>query len=358
MRGADQQQAAMFSYLSPDARVPQDHPLRAIRQMVDRALQDLWPLFQRMYARLGRPSIPPEQLLRAVLLQVFYSIRSERLLIEQLDYNLLFRWFVGLSMDDPVWTHSSFSKNRDRLLTSDVATAFFQRIRQQADQAGLLSDDHFSVDGTLIEAWASLKRFQPRHPDQAPPPDGSRNPTVDFRGTQRRNDTHPSTTDPQARLDRKSQGQTARLCSMGHVRMENRPGLVVNLRLTPATGTAEREAAVAMIAQVPGRHRITVGADKGYDTADFVATLRTLRATPHIARKEMRSAMDARTTHHPGYRISQAFRKRIEEAFGGIKTVGGCRQTKHRGADRVGWQFTWTMGAYNLIRMRTLLCPT
>ena len=355
MRGPDEHQAALFSYLSPDTRVPSDHPLRPIRQMVDRALTSLSPLFQRMYATEGRPSIPPEQLLRALLLQIFYSIRSERLLVEQLDYNLLFRWFVGLSMDTPIWNHSSFSKNRDRLLASDVATAFFQQVRQQAEAAGLLSDEHFSVDGTLIEAWASLKSFHPLTDDTAaPPPDGRRNPSVNFRGTTRTNDTHQSTTDPEARLYKKAVGQEAKLCYMGHVLMEHRNGLVVDARLTPATGTAEREAALDMLTQMPGTHRITLAADQAYDAAPFVADLRDRRATPHLARRHTGSTIDGRTTRHEGYRVSQRIRKRIEEIFGWAKTTGGIRKTRHRGGERVGWQFTFTMLAYNLTRMRTL----
>ena len=355
MRGPDEHQAALFSYLSPDTRVPSDHPLRPIRQMVDRALTSLSPLFQRMYATEGRPSIPPEQLLRALLLQIFYSIRSERLLVEQLDYNLLFRWFVGLSMDAPIWNHSSFSKNRDRLLASDVATAFFQQVRQQADAAGLLSDEHFSVDGTLIEAWASLKSFHPITDDAASlPPDGRRNPSVNFRGTTRTNDTHQSTTDPEARLYKKAVGQEAKLCYMGHVLMEHRNGLVVDARLTPATGTAEREAALDMLTQIPGTHRITLAADQAYDAAPFVADLRDRRATPYLARRHTGSPIDGRTTRHEGYRISQRIRKRIEEIFGWAKTTGGFRKTRHRGRERVGWQFTFTMLAYNLTRMRTL----
>ncbi|HZE21917.1 MAG TPA: IS5 family transposase, partial [Desulfobaccales bacterium] len=281
MRGNDVQQEAMFSYLSPEARVPQEHPLRPIRDMVNRALAELSGEFQAMYSREGRPSIPPEKLLRALLLQIFYTVRSARLLMEQLHYNLLFRWFVGLSMDDKVWDHSVFSKNQERFLDSDLAAAFFARILKQTAAAGLLSDEHFTVDGTLIEAWASVKSFRPK--DDPPPEGGGRNPEVDFHGEKRLNQTHTSTTDPEARLFKKGKGKEAKLCFLGHVLMENRHGLVVSPRLTAATGTAEREAAVGLVEAVPGRHRITVGADKAYDTQEFVQSLRALKAVPHVA---------------------------------------------------------------------------
>ncbi|MDI6813645.1 MAG: IS5 family transposase [Deltaproteobacteria bacterium] len=355
MRGNDVQQQAMFSYLSPGARVPQDHPLRPIRDMVNQALRELSGEFQAMYSREGRPSIPPEKLLRALLLQILYTIRSARLLMEQLDYNLLFRWFVGLSMDDKVWDHSVFSKNQERFLDSDLAAAFFGRILKQAAAAGLLSDEHFSVDGTLIEAWASLKSFRPK---DAPPPSGGggRNPEVDFHGEKRLNRTHASTTDPEARLFKKSKGKEAKLCFMGHVLMENRNGLVVSPRLTPATGTAEREAAEDMVGDLPGRHRITVGGDKAYDTQEFVQSLRALKATPHVAQNlnGRKSAIYGRTTRYPGYAVSQRLRKRVEEIFGWMKTVGNLRKARHRGQDRVGFVFTLTAAAYNLVRMRNL----
>ena len=355
MRGNDVQQEAMFSYLSPEARVPQDHPLRPIRDMVNRALAELSGEFQAMYSREGRPSIPPEKLLRALLLQILYTIRSARLLMEQLDYNLLFRWFVGLSMDDQVWDHSVFSKNQERFLDSDLAAAFLARILKQAAAAGLLSDEHFTVDGTLIEAWASLKSFRPK---DAPPSEGGggRNPEVDFHGEKRLNRTHASTTDPEARLFKKSKGKEAKLCYMGHVLMENRHGLVVSPRLTQATGTAEREAAEDIVGDLPGRHRITVGGDKAYDTQEFVQSLRALKATPHVAQNlnGRKSAIDGRTTRHPGYAVSQRLRKRVEEIFGWMKTVGNLRKTRHRGKDRVGWVFTLTAAAYNLVRMRNL----
>jgi len=355
MRGEDVQQQAMFSYLSPEARVPRDHPLRLIRNMVNRALRELSREFQAMYSREGRPSIPPEKLLRALLLQIFYTIRSARLLMEQLDYNLLFRWFVGLSMGDKVWDHSVFSKNQERFLTSDLAAAFFNRILEQAASAGLLSNEHFTVDGTLIEAWASLKSFRPK---DAPPPEGGggRNPAVDFHGEKRLNQTHASTTDPEARLFRKGKGKEAKLCFMGHVLMENRHGLVVSPRLTEASGTAERETAVRQVEAVPGRHRITVGGDKAYDTREFVRSLRALKAVPHLAQncQGRKSAIDGRTTRHPGYAVSQRLRKRVEEIFGWMKTVGNLRKTRHRGQDRVAWIFTLTAAAYNLVRIRNL----
>jgi transposase len=355
MRGDDSQQQAMYSYLSPEARVPQDHPLRPIRAMVNQALADLSGEFRAMYSREGRPSIAPEKLLRALLLQVLYTIRSERLLMEQLDYNLLFRWFVGLSMDDKVWNHSVFSKNRERFLHSDLAAAFFGRIKEQAAQAGLLSDEHFTVDGTLIEAWASMKSFRPK--DTPPPAAGSgRNSEVDFHGERRLNQTHASTTDPEAHLFRKGKGKEAKLCFMGHVLMENRFGLVISPQLTAATGTAERETAEGQVGDIPGRHRITVGGDKAYDTRKFVQGLRALNAVPHVAqnRHGKKSAIDRRTTRHPGYAVSQRLRKRVEEIFGWMKTVGNFRKTRHRGIERVAWMFTLTAAAYNLVRIRNL----
>jgi transposase len=360
MRGSDQQQEMMFSYLSPEVRVPKDHPLRPIRQMTNTALQELSPLFEKMYSYTGRPSIPPEQLLRALLLQVLYSIRSERLLIEQLDYNLLFRWFVGLSLDDPVWDPSTFSKNRERLLASDIAAAFFQSVRSQAEAAKLLTDEHFTVDGTLIEAWASLKSFRPQGTDtQNPPGSGAgRNVEVNFRGEKRRNDTHRSTTDPEARLYRKGKGKEAKLSFMGHVLMEHRNGLAVGTRLTMATGTAEREAAISMLEDVLTSHRITVAGDKAYDDARFVRELRGLNATPHVAQKDKSSAIDGRTTSHPGYGVSQRIRKRVEEIFGWLKTVASLRKTRHRGTGKVAWVFTFAIAAYNLVRMRNLAMET
>jgi transposase len=323
--------------------------------MVNQALAELSGEFRAMYSREGRPSIPPERLLRALLLQVLYTIRSTRLLMEQLDYNLLFRWFVGLSLDDKVWDHSVFSKNQERFLRSDLAGAFFRRIHAQAAQAGLLSDEHFTVDGTLIEAWASLKSFRPK--DAPPPEGGGRNPEVDFHGEKRLNQTHASTTDPEARLFRKGKGKEAKLCFTGHVLMENRHGLIVSPHLSTATGTAEREAAVSLVETIPGRHRITVGADKAYDTREFVQSLRSLNAVPHVAQncKGRKSAIDGRTTRHTGYTISQRLRKRVEEIFGWMKTVGNLRKTRHRGVERVSWMFTLTATAYNLVRIRNLM---
>ena len=359
MRGADLHQGGMFSYVSLEERVPKSHPLRRMREMVDTALAELSADFEALYSKVGRPSIPPEKLLRALLLQVLYTVRSERMLMEQLDYNLLFRWFVGLGMDDPVWVPTVFTKNRDRLLEGEIAAAFFERVLAQARKNHLLSDEHFTVDGTLIEAWASQKSFrrQDEPPTDGPPTDDPGNPTVNFRGEKRSNATHQSTTDPQARLYRKSQGHEARLAYLGHALMENRNGLVVDTRVTRATGRAERETALAMLEAVPGSRRLTLGADKGYDTKDFVASVRGLGVTPHVAQNTSgrASAVDTRTTRHPGYAISQRTRKRVEEIFGWMKTVGLMRKTRHKGVDRVGWTFTFTAAAYNLVRMRNLL---
>lgn len=356
MRGADEQPGSMFSYVSLEARVPPDHPLRAIRTITDQALTRLSPRFGTLYVNFGRPSIPPEKLLRALLLQALYTIRSERQLMEQLDYNLLFRWFVGLGMDDAVWSPTTFTKNRDRLLEGDIATAFFEAILIHADRDRLLSDEHFTVDGTLLKAWASHKSFQPR--DQDPPRDGEGggNPTVNFHGQRRTNATHQSKTDPDARLYKKARGREAHLGYLGHVLMEHRSGLIVQATVTPADGHGERDAGHIMVANVPGRHRITVAADKGYDTRDFVAALREMDVTPHIAQHTTgrRSAIDARTTRHPGYAISQQKRKLVEQAFGWMKTVGGLRQLRHRGGPRVTWIFTFTAAAYNIVRLRRL----
>jgi transposase len=356
MRGLDHQQSAMFSYLSPEQRVPRDHPLRILRQLADAALKGLSPRFERMYSEIGRPSIPPEKLLRALLLQVLYTVRSERLLMEQLDYNLLFRWFVGLNMDDPVWVATVFSKNRDRLLESDVAEAFFDEVLAEAKRRDLLSDEHFTVDGTLLEAWAGLKSFRKKDGGKTPPPDDAGNPTVNFHGEKRSNETHQSTTDPEAMMARKGNGKEAKLNYAGHVLMENRHGLVVNVRLTQATGTAEREAAVEMIEDIAGDQAVTVGADKGYDVRETVKKLRERKAIPHVAQKGGgRSAIDGRTTRHEGYQVSQRARKRVEETFGWMKTVGLLRKLRHRGLKRVGWVFTFTAAAYNLVRIRNLV---
>jgi len=358
MRGDDLQQDAMFSYVSPERRVPADHPLRPIRRMVDQVLKGLSGHFDTLYSSTGRPSIAPEKLLRTLLLQVLYTVRSERLLLEQLDYNLLFRWFVGLNMDDPVWDATVFSKNRERLLKGEVAQAFFEQVLKLARQQDLLSDEHFTVDGTLIEAWAGQKSFQKKDTPVGPPPDDPGNPTVDFHGEKRSNQTHQSKTDPEARLYKKGPGKEAKLSYQGQVLMENRNGLVTGTRLTPATGTAEREAAVEMAQQIAGRdgHRVTVGADKAYDTHDFVRELRDLKVTPHVAQNSQNrsSAIDGRTTRHAGYALSQRKRKQVEEIFGWIKTVGLMRKTRHRGLARVGWMFTFTAAAYNLVRIRNL----
>src|SRR4051812_3400700 len=355
MRGADEQPGSMFSYVSLEAPVPADHPLRAIRRITDRALERLSPRFGTLYINFGRPSIPPEKLLRALLLQALYTIRSERQLMEQIDYNLLFRWFVGLGMDDAVWAPTTFTKNRDRLLDGDVAAAFFDAVLIHADAERLLSDEHFTVDGTLLEAWASQKSFRPR--DEEPPTGGGGNPTVDFHGQRRRNQTHRSTTDPDARLYRKGANREARLGYLGHVLMEHRSGLIVRTHVTPADGYGERDAALVMVERQPGRHCITVAADKGYDTCDLVAGLRAMAATPHIAQHttKRRSAIDGRTTRHAGYAISQQKRKLVEQGFGWMKTIGGLRKLRHRGGALVDWIFTFTAAAYNIVRMRRLL---
>ncbi len=356
MRGHDIQQASMFSYVSLEERIPADHPLRMIRAMADRALAALSPLFAKLYAPTGRDSIPPERLLRALLLQVLYTIRSERQLMEQMNYNLLYRWFVNLNMDDSVWDVTVFTKNRDRLLEGEVAQAFFEQVLAQAEAARLLSSEHFTVDGTLIEAWAGHKSFK-RKDGPSDPPGRGKNPDANFRKEKRSNKTHQSTTDPEARLYRKSDAAPAQLCYLGHVLMENRNGLVVGTRLTQATGTAEREAALELVAEVPAKGRITLGGDKNYDVHDFVDTLRNLNVTPHVAQNDTnrKSAIDRRTVRHAGYAVSQLKRKRVEEIFGWLKTVGVMRKTRHRGTQRVGWMFTFSLAAYNLVRMRHLV---
>jgi transposase len=356
MRGGDGRTEALFSYVSCEARVPKEHPLRAIRTIVNEALAALSPEFEKLYAKSGRPSIPPEKLLRALLLQAFYSVRSERQLMEQLDYNLLFRWFVGLSLDAVVWDVTVFTKNRERLIAGEIAAQFMAAVLNQQRVRALLSDEHFSVDGTLIEAWASLKSFRPTDGSGEPPAPG-RNGERNFHGEKRRNETHASTTDPDARLYRKGPGQPAKLAYLGHVLMENRHALVVDTRLSLATGTAEREAALDMVAARPGNHRITLAADKAYDVSGFVADVRQYTVTPHVAQNttNRRSAIDARTTRHPGYAVSGRVRKRIEEVFGWTKATAGFRKTRHRGLARVGWMFTLTVTAYNLIRLPKLI---
>jgi transposase len=350
MRGDDCDQSRMFSYLSPDDRVPSDHPLRAIRQMTDEALRGMTRRFQSMYSRLGRRSIPPEKLLRALLLQVFYSIRSERLLIEQLNYNMLFRWFVGLSMDEPVWDATVFSKNRQRLLDGDIAQVFFAAVIAQARQQGLLSDEHFTVDGTLLQAWASMKSYQKK---EDPPEQGS-----GARGKVLLRDRYESKTDPEAHLYRKSAGGAFQMSYLGHVLMENRNGLPVAARATVAHPQGEREAALEMLAAVTGGKRhVTVGADKAYDEAKFVQDLRALQVTPHIQKYEhenRRSNLDGRTSRHPGYAISLKKRKQIEHIFGWLKTTGQMRKVRHRGRALVEWMFTLAVSGYNLVRLSRL----
>jgi transposase len=361
MRGNDEQQLDVFSYINPEQRVPQDHPLRPLRVMTDEALQQLRPRFNSLYAKTGRPSIAPEKLLRALLLQALYSVRSERMLMEQLNYNLLFRWFVGLNMDDAIWDVTVFTKNRERLLDGDIAEAFFQAVLQQARERGLLSDEHFTVDGTLLEAWASVKSYQRKDGKNVVPPDDPGNATVDFHGETRSNDTHESKTDPEAKMARKGKGKEAKLSYNGNLLVENRNGLIVNTEVFEANGTAERDAALVMLEQIPGRKQVTVGGDKAYDTADFVAECRNLKVTPHVAQNLERrggSAIDARTTQHVGYAISQRKRKRIEECFGWLKTIALLRKVRHRGLFKVEWNFTFAAAAYNLIRMRNLAIPT
>ena len=357
MRGIDHQQGHVFSYLSPEVRVRKDHPLRAVRAMTDEVLREMSVVFDGMYAKRGRPSIPPEKLLRAQLLQMLYSVRSERLLMEEIDYSMLFRWFVGLNLDEEVWDATSFTKNRDRLLEAEVAKEFLLRVVERARGAGLTSDEHFTVDGTLLEAWAGLKSFQPKDGKQAAPPDDPGNPTVDFHGQRRSNQTHASKTDPDAKLARKGPGKEAKLSYCGNLLMENRNGLIVNAELLEANGRAERDAALLMLEQVPGTKRVTAGADKGYDTAEFVAECRHLGVTPHVARNTGRrggSAIDARTVRHPGYAVSQRKRKRIEECFGWLKDIALLRKLRHRGLPKVGWVFTFAAAAYNLVRIRNL----
>jgi transposase len=364
LRGELSGQDDVFSYVPLEKRIPSDHPLRGIRAIVDKALKELSEVFDEMYAKAGRRSIPPEQLIRALLLQILFSIRSERQLMEQLDYNLLFRWFVGLRMDEVVWNHSTFSKNRDRLLLHDVAERFFESIRGQADAARLLSREHFTVDGTLIEASASLKSFRPRvqpdhksDPDEPDDPDhqsGSRNVERDFKGEKRSNETHSSRTDPDARLARKGKGKEARLSYAGHLVTENRHGLIVEAQLSRATGRAERETALRLLSKIDGTRRVTVGADKGYDTGDFVEGCRELDVTPHVAQKKF-TWIDGRTTRHPGYLQSCKRRKMVEERFGWMKDIGLLRKLRHRGLNKVGWIFKFTASVCNMVMMNKLI---
>ena len=363
MRGDRQEEDQLFSYVALEDRVPQDHPLRSMRKFVDPILAELSPRFDAIYSKTGRPSIPPEQLLRALLLQVFYTVRSERMLCEQLEYNLLFRWFVGLGMDGKVWDATVFTKNRDRLLGGEIAQHFFDAVLAQARRRGWLSDDHFTVDGTLLKAWASQKSFQPKEAalKKAQRPGRrakGRNPDRNFRGEERSNETHASRTDPDARLTRKGAGKESHLAYQANVLMENRNGLIVDTEVMIATGTGEREAALRMVDRLrPTSRRRTLGADKGYDTRGFVDDLRERGVTPHVAQNNRgrRSAIDERTTRHEGYAISQEKRKLVEQTFGWGKTVGLLDQLRHRGQELVGWIFTFTTAAYNLVRMRTLM---
>ena len=360
MRGADKRSGELFSYVDLEKRVRMDHPLRPIRELANTALSALSGDFAALYSRTGRPSIPPEMLLRAMLLQAFYSIRSERQLMERLEFDLLFRWFVGLGVDDPVWDHSTFSQNRDRLLAGDVAAGFLAAVLAQPRVKRLLSSEHFSVDGTLIEAWASMKIVKPKDEGGKDPPadqsGGGRNAGVDFKGEKRTNETHRSTTDPEAMLYRKGPGMEAKLCFIGHGLMENRSGLVVDARLTRVSGHAERLAALEMVEPLADRPRaITLGADKGYDAADFVEELRGMNVRPHVARKARFSAIDGRTTRHRGYSQSQRIRKRIEEAFGWIKTIAGLRKSRFIGRAKMDWAFTFAAAAYNLVRLPRLM---
>lgn len=360
MRGRTKQQETLFSLRTPGDRVPKDHPLRRVKDMADAALAALSGTFEKMYSGIGRPSIPPEQLLKASLLMAFYTVRSERLFCEQLDYNLLFRWFLDLGMEEPSFDHSTFSQNRERLLEHDVARQFFMAVMSQAQSAGLTSNEHFSVDGSLIEAWASIKSFRPKDEKKGdqPPPDDKGNPTVNFHGEKRSNATHESNTDPAAKLARKGDGKEARLSYSLNGIMENRNGLLVDLAVLPADGYAERDAAIMMLeGSIPGSHRVTVGADKAYDTKDFVEDCRRLKVTPHVAQttdKRRRSAINGRTTNQPGYAVSQRSRKRIEEIWGWMKTVGGFRKTRFKGRERTELAAYLVGAAYNLVRMSRL----
>ena len=365
MRGKADTQVTMLSLVTADQLVPEGHPIRQIKPIVDNALRELSPTFTRMYAETGRPSIPPEHLLKACLLIALYSVRSERQFCERLQYDLLFKWFLDLNIIDPAFDASTFSKNKERLLEHEVAKEFLGVVLEEARQRRLLSEDHFTVDGTLLESWASLKSFRPKDGGDGTPATGEKNPNVDYHGEQRTNDTHQSTTDPEARLARKGRGKEAKLCFAGHVLMENRNGLVVGVTITQATGTAEREAALDMLEQVPVSRRITVGADKGYDTADFVTMCRRMNITPHVARRRW-SKVDGRTTRHAGYLSSQRIRKRVEEIFGWVKTVAGGRKLRYRGVERNRLWWELTAVAYNLVRMAKLalaaptkgeLCP-
>ena len=358
MRGYDRPQSTMLTLVNPEQRVPANHPIRLLKALAEVALKELSPLFEQMYSEVGRPSIPPERLLKASLLMALYSVRSERLLCEQLEYNLLFRWFLDLNWDEPGFDHSSFSRNRARLLEHDVAGEFFRTVVAEARELKLTSDEHFTVDGTLVEAWASLKSFKRKDAGPSEPPDDPGNPSVNFHGQRRTNQTHQSTTDPEARLAKKGAGKEAKLCYSAHALMENRNTILIDFQVEPADGRAERRAALAMVGEcLPGRQRITLGGDKGYDTRDFVESCRALKVTPHVAQNLARpggSALDARTVRHPGYAVSQWIRKRVEETFGWMKTIGGLRRTRYRGRQRVQMHAYLVAAAYNLLRIAKL----
>jgi transposase len=357
MRGTDHQQSHIFSYLSPEARVRKDHPLRTMRTMVDEVLSRLSPCFDAMYPSAGRPSIAPEKLLRAQVLQMLYSIRSERLLMEEIDYSILFRWFVGLNLDEEVWDATVFTKNRDRLLEAEVAKLFLAEVVEEAREKGLSSDEHFTVDGTLLEAWAGAKSFQRKDGTKPPADDDPGNPTVNFHGEIRSNRTHESKTDPEAKLARKGEGKEAKLSYSGNLLVENRNGLIVNAMVWEANGKAERDTALIMLEQLPGQRRLTVGGDKGFDTAEFVSECRHMHVIPHVAQNLKRkggSAIDERTTRHESYAVSQRKRKRIEECFGWLKTIALLRKVRHRGLFKVDWVFTFACATYNLVRLRNL----
>ena len=358
MRGEERRQRAMLVVIDPEKRIPKDHPVRRIKQLADAALAELSPVFDEMYSAVGRPSIPPERLLRASLLMALYTVRSERMFCERLDYDLMFRWFLDLEMDESSFDHSTFSRNRARLLEHEVAGEFFRAVVEQARARKLLSDEHFTVDGTLVEAWASLKSFKRRDAGPSEPPDDPGNPTVNFHGERRSNATHQSTTDPEAMLARKGPGKEARLCYSANALMENRNTILIDCQVEPADGRAERRTALAMADErLPGGRRITLGGDKGYDTRDFVASCRALKVTPHVAQNQARpggSALDQRTVRHPGYAVSQWIRKRVEEAFGWMKTIGGLRKTRYHGLQRVQMHAYLVAAAYNLVRIAKL----
>lgn len=359
MRKPEAKQDVLFSYRSIEDRIPKAHPVRPLKELVDQALDRLNDDFDKLYSKIGRPSIPPEQLIRALLVQVFFSIRSERQLVEQLDYNMMFRWFVGLNPDDPIWDHSTFTKNRDRILEGEICQRFFKEVLEIAKDQGLVSDEHFTVDGTIIEAWASHKSFQPKSKDDDGTPTAGcgKNPDIDYQGQKRKNDTHESKSDPDARLYRKSKRTGAQLCYLGHALMENRNGLVVDSRVTHAAGKAEEQAAENMMSAIKGKRRITLGGDKGYDSNDLLRNLRELNVTPHIAKNDHQrrtSSIDQRTLRHDGYHVSQKKRKLVEQIFGWAKTVGSLRKVKHRGIDLVRSITSLNLAAYNLIRIRNL----